>query len=162
MAEKLSQTEIDALLGSSADPLAAADPGYTTSEDVQLYDFRRPRHVSKERLRTLEAMYERLTKSLEAWLIGRVRRQVELKLQSVEQFTFGECADSSRFGFCNRFGISAATTKSNDLAGDACGGSFNNFSGPTCTFNFLTAHSCFRSRNAFDLRPHQCKLYLYG
>ena len=90
MAEKLSQTEIDALLGSSADPLAAADPGYTTSEDVQLYDFRRPRHVSKERLRTLEAMYERLTKSLEAWLIGRVRRQVELKLQSVEQFTFGE------------------------------------------------------------------------
>ncbi|MBI1809874.1 MAG: FliM/FliN family flagellar motor switch protein [Gemmatimonadetes bacterium] len=90
MAEKLSQHEIDALLGGTGDALAAANVGYSVGSDVQLYDFRRPRHVSKERLRTLEAMYERLTKSLEAWLIGRVRRQIELKLQSVEQFTFGE------------------------------------------------------------------------
>lgn len=55
-----------------------------------MYDFRRPHRVSKERLRTLEAMYERLVKSLEGWLIGRVRGQVELSLQSVEQFSFGE------------------------------------------------------------------------
>lgn len=89
MAEKLSQHEIDALLGGAGDN-DASTASYTTAMDVQLYDFRRPRHVSKERLRTLEAMYERLTKSLEAWLIGRVRRQIELKLQSVEQFTFGE------------------------------------------------------------------------
>jgi flagellar motor switch protein FliM len=88
--EQLSQSEIDALLGrggAAAVPVAA--PVFTPSA-AEPYDFRRPRHVSKERLRTLEAMYERLVKSLEAWLIGRVRKQVELRLQSVEQFSFGE------------------------------------------------------------------------
>ncbi len=58
--------------------------------DAQLYDFRRPARVSKERLRTLEAMYERLVKSLEAWLIARVRGHMEIRLQSVEQFSYGE------------------------------------------------------------------------
>jgi flagellar motor switch protein FliM len=88
--EQLSQSDIDALLGGggkAASPISAPLPAQSTAE---LYDFRRPRHVSKERLRTLEAMYERLVKSLEAWLIGRVRKQVELRLQSVEQFSFGE------------------------------------------------------------------------
>jgi flagellar motor switch protein FliM len=58
--------------------------------DVQVYDFRRPARVSKERLRTLEAMYERLVKNLEAWVISRVRGQIEVRLQGVEQFSFGE------------------------------------------------------------------------
>ena len=90
MADELSQSEIDAHLDGQAAALTATDLGYATSQDVHLYDFRRARHVTRERLRTLEAMYERLSKSLEAWLIGRVRRQVELNLQSVENFTFGE------------------------------------------------------------------------
>jgi flagellar motor switch protein FliM len=86
--ETLSQNEIDALLGGGAD---SGRPKKTPREkDVIVYDFRRPHRISKERLRTIEAMYERLAKSLEAWLIGRVRRQVELKLQSVEQYSFGE------------------------------------------------------------------------
>lgn len=76
--ESLSQHETDGL--------AAADP----NADVQAYDFRRPHRVSKERLRTLEAMYERMVKSLEGWLISRVRGQVELRLRGVEQFSFGE------------------------------------------------------------------------
>jgi flagellar motor switch protein FliM len=35
-------------------------------------------------------MYGRLAKSLEGWLMGRVRGQIEFRLQSVEQFSFGE------------------------------------------------------------------------
>jgi flagellar motor switch protein FliM len=35
-------------------------------------------------------MYERLVKGLEAWLVSRVRGQIEVRLQSVEQFSFGE------------------------------------------------------------------------
>lgn len=83
--EPLSQTDIDRMLGasSSGQPTAAG-------LDVQVYDFKRPHRVSKERLRTLEAMYERLVKGLEAWLISRVRGQIEVRLQSVEQFSFGE------------------------------------------------------------------------
>jgi flagellar motor switch protein FliM len=87
--EQLSQSDIDALLGGGAKVAPHPEP-VAVRAPAELYDFRRPRHVSKERLRTLEAMYERLVKSLEAWLIGRVRKQVELRLQSVEQFSFGE------------------------------------------------------------------------
>lgn len=87
--ETLSQSEIDLLLrrgGASAPAPAASAPAV----DVQVYDFRRPSRVSKEKLRTLESMYERLVKSLEGWLIGRVRGQIELQLQSIEPFSFGE------------------------------------------------------------------------
>ena len=89
--ETLSQNEIDALLGGSRSPSsAAAVQTRDYGADVQLYDFRRPHRVSKEKLRTLEAMYERFAKSLEGWLLGRVRGNVQLTLQSVEQFSFGE------------------------------------------------------------------------
>lgn len=58
--------------------------------DAIPYDFRRPHRISKERLRTLEAMYERLVQSVEGWLMGRVRGQLELRLERVEQLSFGE------------------------------------------------------------------------
>ena len=88
--ETLSQNDIDRLLGAAAPSAAASVAPIGSRTDVQVYDFRRPHRVSKERLRTLEAMYERLAKSLEGWLIGRVRRQITLRMLSVEQFSFGE------------------------------------------------------------------------
>lgn len=86
--ETLSQNDIDRLLGGGSRPSGTPAP----EMDVQVYDFRRPPRVSKERLRTIEAMYERLAKGLEAWLLARVRGQLEVRLQSVEQFSFGEFA----------------------------------------------------------------------
>ena len=85
--ETLSQTDIDRLLGGGA---GRPTPRAGAALDVQVYDFRRPARVSKERLRTLEAMYERLVKNFEAWVISRVRGQIEVRLQAVEQFSFGE------------------------------------------------------------------------
>lgn len=96
--DTLSQYDIDRLLG-GAGSAAVATPSpssgarakqHEEESEVTVYDFRRPHRVSKERLRTLEAMYERMVKSLEGWLIGRVRGQIEMRLQSVEQFSFGE------------------------------------------------------------------------
>src|SRR5579862_3268006 len=87
---QLSQDQIDQLLGGRATASPAVGTSTVTEARIEPYDFHRPRHVSKDRLRTLEAMYERLVKALEAWLMGRVRRQVELRLQSIEQFSFGE------------------------------------------------------------------------
>ncbi len=86
--ETLSQHDIDRLLGGGGGGAQAART--ESPVDIQVYDFRRPARVSKERLRTLEAMYERLVKNLEAWVISRVRGQIEVRLQSVEQFSFGE------------------------------------------------------------------------
>ncbi len=96
--DSLSQNDIDRLLGATAAPavpaLGGGGAGLDPDADVQAYDFRRPHRVSKERLRTLEAMYERMVKALEGWLISRVRGHVELRLQTVEQFSFGEFTQS--------------------------------------------------------------------
>lgn len=73
-----------------AETRAGGRKARSAAQDVRSYDFRRPHRVSKERLRTLEAMYERLVKSLEGWLVGRVRGKVELRVQAVEQLSFGE------------------------------------------------------------------------
>src|SRR5688500_7144609 len=89
--EILSQTDIDKLLGGDAAGKQKADRAKDAREAL-LYDFRRPHRVSKERLRTLEAMYERLVKSMEGWIMGRVRGKVELTLQGVEQLSFSEFA----------------------------------------------------------------------
>ncbi|MBC7844658.1 MAG: flagellar motor switch protein FliM [Gemmatimonadaceae bacterium] len=92
--DTLNQTEIDRLLGGGAggalDLAASGRRSAPMSQEVQRYDFRRPHRISKERLRTIEAMYERMVKNLESFLMSRVRGQVEVRLQSVEQFSFGE------------------------------------------------------------------------
>src|SRR4051812_14171731 len=86
----LTQNEIDALLRAKSAPAPATPARVTRPVDAQLYDFRRPNRLSKEKLRTLEAMYERMGKSVEAWLRSRLRGQSEFQLLSVEQYSFGE------------------------------------------------------------------------
>ena len=85
----LSQDAVDALFQSPGASAQAVEEGGAAHEVVR-YDFRHPHRISKERLRTLEAMYERLTRSLEGWLMGRVRSQVDLSLVGVEQLSFRE------------------------------------------------------------------------
>jgi flagellar motor switch protein FliM len=96
--EIFSQQDIDALLGGGAPAVTKKRTELrhvtTGDENVQIYDFRRPHRVSKDRLRALEAMYERMAKALEAWLIAKLRGPIEVTLQSVEQLSFGEFAMS--------------------------------------------------------------------
>jgi flagellar motor switch protein FliM len=89
--ETLSQNEIDALLGvrPGSGPVSLPEPRAVDAA-AQPYDFRRPRRVSKEKLRTLQATYDRFAKALEGWLLGRVRGKVQLTVQSIEQFSFNE------------------------------------------------------------------------
>lgn len=87
--QALSQDEIDALFGGSEEA-SAPTPTQSQAPEVRLYDFRRPSRISKDRQRTLEGMYGMLAKSVEGWLAGRVRSQVEADLKAVEQLTFGE------------------------------------------------------------------------
>jgi flagellar motor switch protein FliM len=89
--ETLSQNEIDALLGGSRGNAVAAAPRVADPViEAQNYDFRRPRRVSKDKLRTLQATYDRFAKAFEGWLLGRVRGKVQLTVQSIEQFSFNE------------------------------------------------------------------------
>jgi flagellar motor switch protein FliM len=73
----------------------------TNPATPHVYDFRRPNRVSQERMRTLEVMYERLVKSLEGWLMARVRGQIELRLHSVDQISFGDYTLSLQSPCCS-------------------------------------------------------------
>lgn len=83
-AEPLSQKQIDQLFGSGDAPQEKR------VTEMRAYDFRRPNLISKDRMRALDAMYGHLAKSLELWLMGRVRGSIELDLLGVEQLSFGE------------------------------------------------------------------------
>ncbi len=86
-AASFSQDDIDRLLNGGGGAAVASSP---RDADIQLYDFRRPARVSRDRLRTLEAMYERLVRSLEGWLVSRLRDSIDLRLESVEQISYAE------------------------------------------------------------------------
>jgi flagellar motor switch protein FliM len=88
--DSLSQSQIDALLGRGASAGATAAPARSARSDTQLYDFRRPHRISTDKMRSLRALYESLGKSLEGWLLSRVRGDVQITLQGVEQYSFGE------------------------------------------------------------------------
>ncbi len=87
--ESLSQDDIDLLFSAGGEEPPKPE-ARASGPDTQVYDFRRPARISKDRKRSLEAIYGLLAKSLEGWLTGRVRDQIELDLLSVEQLTFGE------------------------------------------------------------------------
>lgn len=100
--EELTQDQIDELLDAGSEaPTTEAKRRRAQAGEVALYDFRRPHRVSKERLRSLEAMYERLVKSLEGWLMGRVRGQIELNLRGVEQLSFSDFISSLTTPCCS-------------------------------------------------------------
>jgi flagellar motor switch protein FliM len=90
VSESLSQQEIDALFSGGAE--RAAKPAVATrpAREVQPYDFGRPARISKDRKRSLVAIYDLLAKSLEGWLTARCRDPIELEVESVEALTFGE------------------------------------------------------------------------
>jgi flagellar motor switch protein FliM len=111
---QLSQVDIDRMMQGEK-PDRAAQP--RSQVDVQVYDFRRPHRVSKERLHVLEAMYGRLVKSLEGWLMGRVRGVIDLKLQSVEQISFGEYVLSLPPS-CNSFILDIKDKEGADAVGE--------------------------------------------
>lgn len=92
MADILTQDEIDALLNSVDD----APPPPTTSgkkEDdrqIIIYDFKRPNRVSKEQLRAIKGIHDKLARSLASQISSVMRSIVEIKLHSVDQMTYGE------------------------------------------------------------------------
>jgi flagellar motor switch protein FliM len=117
--KQLSQTDIDQMMrsGVAAEQAAERPSALRSSPDVQIYDFQRPHRVSRERLRTLEAMYGRLVKSFEGWLIGRVRGVVDLRLNSVEQISFGEYVLSLPAS-CNSFLLDIKDRAGDDAVGE--------------------------------------------
>ncbi|MCK9256648.1 MAG: flagellar motor switch protein FliM [Sulfurospirillaceae bacterium] len=97
MADILSQEEIDALLEvvdeeGDADLVSSIGGGgdIEDSRQVVLYDFKRPNRVSKEQLRAIKGIHDKMARNLASQISSIMRSIVEIQLHSVDQMTYGE------------------------------------------------------------------------
>ncbi|EAI3912575.1 flagellar motor switch protein FliM [Campylobacter lari] len=95
MAEILSQEEIDALLevvDDDSDDSAASSKleELEDKRDIVVYDFKCPNRVSKEQLRSIKGIHDKLARNLASQISSMMRSIVEIKLHSVDQMTYGE------------------------------------------------------------------------
>lgn len=95
MADVLSQSEVESLLAAldtdkAQQPAAARERPEESSASVSVYDFKRPERVSKEQMRTFQALHEGFSREFGAALSGMLRTIVEVKLVSVDQLTYSE------------------------------------------------------------------------
>jgi flagellar motor switch protein FliM len=93
MADILSQEEIDALLEvveEDGDTAAVEGTGESDERQIILYDFKRPNRVSKEQLRAVKGIHDKMARNLAAQISSIMRSIVEIQLHSVDQMTYGE------------------------------------------------------------------------
>lgn len=98
MADILSQEEIDALLQAVDDDEAQNSDTIVSKKTSKLpddkqiiiYDFKRPNRVSKEQLRAIKGIHDKLARNLASQISSIMRSIVEIKLHSVDQMTYGE------------------------------------------------------------------------
>ena len=94
MADILSQEEIDALLEFVDDDDASESIGEKSKKEEQqqviIYDFKRPNRVSKEQLRAIKGIHDKLARNLASQISSVMRSIVEIRLHSVDQMTYGE------------------------------------------------------------------------
>lgn len=93
MADILSQEEIDALLEvvdeeGDSETIEAEEGG--EERQIILYDFKRPNRVSKEQLRAVKGIHDKMARNLAAQISSIMRSIVEIQLHSVDQMTYGE------------------------------------------------------------------------
>ena len=94
MAEILSQQEIDSLLSgiNTGNQDEQENPLDSTIQDkeVRVFDFRLPHRLSKNQLRTLQAVHENFGESLGSFLVSRLQTNVSVKVLSVDQIFYSE------------------------------------------------------------------------
>ena len=93
MADILSQEEIDALLevvDEEGDATAIEAAKNNEERQIILYDFKRPNRVSKEQLRSIKSIHDKLARNLASQISTVLRTIIEIELQSVDQMTYGE------------------------------------------------------------------------
>ncbi len=92
MADILSQEEIDALLEvvDEEDNVDIAAEEVIDQRQIILYDFKRPNRVSKEQLRAVKGIHDKMARNLSSQISAIMRSIVEIQLHSVDQMTYGE------------------------------------------------------------------------
>ena len=94
MPEILSQQEIDSLLAGIAvgtvEPSSAPEKEKKPARDVITFDFRLPHRLSKNQLRTLQAVHESFTETFGSYLVSRLQSTISINVTSVDQVFYSE------------------------------------------------------------------------
>ncbi|MBW7886934.1 MAG: flagellar motor switch protein FliM [Bacteroidetes bacterium] len=97
MADLLSQQDIDNLLaGINSGSVAMSSEEQTkpeakgTDKDAVTFDFRLPHRLSKNQMRTLQAIHESFAESFSSYLISRLQTTVNITLASIDQLFYSE------------------------------------------------------------------------
>jgi len=92
--EILSKQEIDTLLtGMSAEQRAAAESSTgprTPEKEAITFDFRLPHRLSKNQLRTFQAVHEGFGETFSSYLVSRLQTSVSIAVASVDQLFYSE------------------------------------------------------------------------
>ena len=96
MADVLSQNEIDALLAQLSSGEVDADDMKEDKEEVKikLYDFRSPKKLAKDQLKTLQIIHENFARALNTFLSGYLRTYIQAEVINVEELTYYEFSNS--------------------------------------------------------------------
>lgn len=96
MADVLDQAEVDALLSAvdsapkTPPPAEAPVRARGKVQEIRPYDFKRPERVSKDQMRSLEAIHEGFARNFGASLSGFLRTIIEARVATIEQLTYSE------------------------------------------------------------------------
>lgn len=95
MTEILDQSEVDALLAAvsttpSGEPVGATPGSQNPAHEAVVYDFKRPERVSKDQMRSLQAIHEGFARNFGASLSAFLRTIVETRVATTEQLTYSE------------------------------------------------------------------------
>lgn len=96
MAEKLSQSQIDALLSAvrSGEKDLSTPEEQTPEQKYRKYDFNSPRKFTKDRIKMLNSIYENYARIINSRLNGRLRTTCEISVESVEEQRYYEFSNA--------------------------------------------------------------------
>lgn len=96
MSDILSQNEIDALLNALDAGEVDADEikEESTEKRIKEYDFKSPKKLAKDQLKTLQIIHENFSRTLNTFLSGYLRTYVQTEVASVEELSYYEFSNS--------------------------------------------------------------------
>jgi len=98
MADFLSQEEIDGLLEMSENDSSKMEKLFgdvqtaktNKKRNYAIYDFKRPNRISREQIRTLQNIHEKIARTMASQVSALLRTMTTVELASVDQMTYGE------------------------------------------------------------------------
>ena len=96
MSDVLSQSEIDALLSAlnSGEVDVNQIEEDTKEKKIKKYDFKSPKRLAKDQLKTLQVIHENFSRALNTYLSGYLRSFIQIEVLSVEELSFYEFSNS--------------------------------------------------------------------